>query len=211
MERATGTKTARERGRGAARDERTLSLHPTRGARGVGLNNETWLLNENACSNLCWVEAGFTSTDGSTTYYFRENKTPSQPYRLDILDPVPAGDYNGTVNVQIVQDINVTSWYNVYIIANSGQRTFTYQQNPWFPDRIDIGEELYGTSGAYSPQIAWTQNGYISANGSGQLQGYYQNRLPDRDERGNPPYAGWAVGNNPAQSPTGGMWLANCC
>lgn len=115
------------------------------------------------------------------------------------------------MNVQIVQDVNVTSWYNVCLRSPNYSRCYTYDQNTWFPDAIQIGEELNGSGGSYSPQTSWTDNLYISSNGSGGLSGYPQNRLPDGYIINNPPYAGWQVGNDPTQNPNGGIWLANCC
>jgi hypothetical protein len=68
---------------------------------------------------------------------------------------------------------------------------------------IEIGEELYGTSGAASPRIDWQYNAWLGVNGSSYQYQHVNGTVPPPN---NPPYGQWET--PPSSSSIGGDFCA---
>jgi hypothetical protein len=93
--------------------------------------------------------------------------------------------------------VNATSGY--WGTGTSGTSTY----NPIYPDHIQIGLEVFGGSGQYSPRADWTNNQWINT-GSWS----YQHNAGATTVSG-PVSGGWAVVPPPTGG-TGGDWWASC-
>jgi len=113
---------------------------------------------------------------------------------------VPAGDFYQNIYFSIVRSGSTS--FHIEIGRTTGIVTGDSNDNSMTLNRIDIGEELYGTSGGFSPESYWNDNRWVDSNYNYR----YQNRDGDRDTSANPPYAGWLA--VPSASSTGGTWKA---
>ena len=122
---------------------------------------------------------------------------------------MPAGDIGTNPYFEILRTDSTTHriqiWSNTLGVLEHWSGGNDPNQSP---NRIDIGQELIGTSGAQSPDTRWTDNRWVHFDGA-NYHFFYQARDGDFDIINNPPYAGWIT--PPSQSSTGGEWFATCC
>jgi len=72
------------------------------------------------------------------------------------------------------------------------------------PDTIQVGEELYGTSGASSPTTDFYANEWY---GTAHNEIHYQTNSGTGKQSSNPPYADWL--NPPDPTNYGGVWYVH--
>ena len=180
------------------------------------LTNEMWLIDNGnpdpKC--MCWVEVGEfvgRTLDGSPTnvpiYFFADNR-PVWGYAEHYVATVPNGNFGYNTDFEIYRNPGVANRFEVYIRSSAGDiypSGLASTSNSMQPTTINIGEELYGTDGAFSEQARWSYNKWITSTGTR----YYQTNNGMGSPPNNPPYAGWGVNELPSQSSTGGAWYAD--
>jgi hypothetical protein len=177
------------------------------------VTNELWLVQKfnPGChintSDACWVEVGVTSGAGSTvptpsteTHYFWADNRPGGGFFGHDLGLVPQADFDHQLRISIGA-IDASTFLVILqrvsdgTFAGSGHST----SNTMTPDRVDFGLELYGTQGAATPDVHFTniqdQSGYL-----------HSDIAPFVDS---PVRASWQI--LPSQSPNGGRFHTVCC
>jgi len=182
-----------------------------------GMFSEEWLVDNQsyACTSnvghACWIEAGFRVDPGlcnANPIFTWEDIVPygNQVYQHNFCGYAWPHD-SWTLVTVAQQPADATKWdirfnndpFNVHFSDLS-------YNNGMNPNRIDIGSELYGTSGAQSGQVSWANSAYGGANQSFYLQ--FSDGHAMTGVLTNPPYGGWVT--RPSQS-AGGYYYTTCC
>lgn len=148
------------------------------------VDNEIWLIG-NAPSNLicpngvdphgrgtCWVETGVTAGPVNNTYcesscYFWADNRPSAPgtvnnYNEHVLGNTPYQDFNHGVEFKIVQATDGPGRYDVQAFDKNcllvPDFTAVSVEDQLIPTGVDMGMELAGGNGAYSPRAEFTSS-----------------------------------------------------
>ncbi len=148
------------------------------------VTNEMWLFGD-APSNLicpnfedphghgsCWVETGVVVGPVDQTYctqncYFWADNRPSAPgtqynYHEHFMGSTPYQDYGHGVEFKVVQATDGPGRYNVYVYDKQCLLVPDYTglsvEDQMIPTGVDIGLELEGTNGAYSPRAEYTSS-----------------------------------------------------
>lgn len=185
------------------------------------VDNEIWLIDTKTggCTSngfgMCWVEAGYFFEDGSGhAQFFWADARPmtSNTFNLHILgstDPV------GTTNhFMIVKDgRGAAGVFQVWVYSDGLSTLYqgTSTNNAMRADRIDVGQELAGTSGAFAGRASIARNIWaVRALGPDFVFQYSPQTNTGGVTSGNPPFASWAV--DPASpGPEGGLLTTRCC
>jgi hypothetical protein len=183
------------------------------------LNNEIWLIDTKTGScttndfGMCWVEAGYVVEEGwdQANYFWADSRPGSgNTFNLHILgstDPVGTVDH-----FMIIKDGRVEiGTFQVWIFNDSLSTLFqgTSANNAMNADRIDIGQELAGTNGAFAGRASFQRNIWaVRPLGSGQDFVFRFNRQtnPGNITSRDPPFASWAP-----FGPTPGVFTTRCC
>lgn len=179
------------------------------GKGGEIINNEMWLIDESSpgCGNNafsgCWIEAGVQASQSSSAEHFFWAEVVQGGYysETDMLMQSPGAYSNTFITVQAQQ--NYSNWLIQMVnpVENFNFSTsVTWGNASMQPNRIDIGEELSGSSGAHSDSAYWYYNEWRDQ----CCNWYYQDTAPavfTDHPSGTPPYGYWV---NPAAPGNGG-------
>jgi len=186
------------------------------------VDDEIWLIDtkSSGCGSngfgVCWVEAGYIFTDGSSSaQFFWADGRPltSSAFNLHILGPTdPAGT---TDHYMIIKDGRGGSGIFQVWVYNDGLSTLyqgTSTSNTMSGNRIDIGQELAGTTGASAGTANFTRNIW-AVQALGPEYVFWYNRQTDKGGVGsaNPPVASWAIDPAAPPPPEGGEFTTRCC
>ena len=177
------------------------------GGNGV-LTNEAWLGSYGTNKSLYWIEAGYLEAGGGPQEWFWADNRPGGGYHAWFSGPLnndPGGnsDYGHGAWVSIYR--TSTSTWHINVSGNRTGFSGNSASNTIYPDYINIGEELIGTSGANGPTAAYTYNEY-QAPGSNYWYFFGRNHYDNGYITGkNPPWSTWLNGQNPDNSNTGGV------
>jgi len=169
----------------------TISTVALNGGDGF-VTNEMWLFGDPPpnliCPNgqdphgngTCWVEAGaIAGYVGALGYYsdpvyFWADERPSAPGTMDnfnahVLGYVPTQDLNHGATFRILQAHDGTGHYGIQVFNKDcllvPDYTDVSTQDQLVPTGIDIGAEVYGSSGASAPPAEYTDNQFQDNNG----------------------------------------------
>jgi hypothetical protein len=151
-------------------------------------------------------------TNNGIVRFFRADSTAQHGvqvhYTHTFSDP-----YNNYLQADIRWNGGATAWnvalkypWDSGIYFNYPPFTTTY--NPMWPNIIEVGEELSGTSGAYSAQHWFATNHWCDAGGNCHFQANDGTQPNGQFFNAPPPYGGWI--QRPSQNP-GGIWYGQCC
>lgn len=164
------------------------------------LVNALWL----TTSDGYWVEAGYYAQYGQRRYYFGDLRPGDGQANFNDLAPVPSGDLGNYLKVAFWENgvdeftVLLDSKYYFKEVASYPMDTQGYY--------INIGSELSGSSGAYSPVTNFRFNKWREEDGTWRYQ--YQNAT--RYWITSPTItATWALA--PVNSTLGGDWKTSCC
>jgi hypothetical protein len=186
------------------------------------VDDEIWLIDtkSSGCSSngygVCWVEAGYFFTDGSTNaQFFWADGRPltSSTFNLHILgstDPVGVTDH-----YMIIKDGRAGAGIFQVWVYNDGLSTLyqgTSTSNTMSGDRIDIGQELAGTQNASADTANFTRNIW-AVQVLGPEYVFWYNRQTNKGSvtSDNPPVASWAIDPASPPPPEGGQFNTRCC
>jgi len=197
-----------------------VQVVPLQGGNGF-VDDETWLIDANntGCANIqnmCWVEAGIIGL-GTETHYFWADNRPNNGFFFHDIGQVPSGDFNHQALLYIVSQNSLPGFANTYAVeivpvgpGGSGPYLATSTSNTMASQRIDLGQELDGSSGASAPDAVFSGMEYKLAGET------FQDSLHTQDNDGSlilanppPPRGRWVT--PPSQSLTGGAFDTNCC
>lgn len=218
-----GTATWQEKAEyfGAYTDLTQVSMGCPSGCGGF-VDDEIWLIDTktSGCTSngfgVCWVEAGYFFTDGSSNaQFFWADGRPltSSAFNLHILgatDPVGTTDH-----YMIIKDGRGGAGIFQVWVYNDGLSTLyqgTSTSNTMSGNRIDIGQELAGTKDASAGTANFTRNIW-AVQVLGPEYVFWYNRQTDKGSVGsaNPPTASWAVDPASPPPPEGGQFTTRCC
>lgn len=184
------------------------------------VDDEIWLVDAGTagCQNngigVCWVEAGSIAVEGSGQVYFWADSRPltSSTFNLHLLGPTDSAGTND--HYMIIKDGRGGPGIFQIWIYNDGLSTLyqgTSTSNTMTGRRIDIGQELAGTSGASAGTANLTRNIW-AVQALGPEYVFWYNRQVNDGGVGsaNPPFASWAV-HPSSPPPEGGRFTTRCC
>src|ERR1035438_5345135 len=205
--------------------EATVKLVPLNGGDGF-VDDEVWVIdrNDTNCTNvtqnifnLCWIELGAVAgpawfpNDSATHLFWAENRptSPGNPsaFFFHTLANPSSGELSSHVDYAITRDARPVSG-NGWIIAattSSNQYVATTTNSMAPPASIEIGQELYGSSGASAPKADF------AATAVGTDAGVWDNNEVTTDGNvtsDNPPNGSWQL--SPAKG-GGGIFITQCC
>ena len=206
---------------GAYTDLTQVSMGCSTGCGGF-VDDEIWLIDTktSGCNSngfgVCWVEAGYFFTDGSSNaQFFWADGRPltSSTFNLHILgttDPVGTTDH-----YMIIKDGRGGAGIFQVWVYNDGLSTLyqgTSTSNTMSGNRIDIGQELAGTKDASAGTANFTRNIW-AVQVLGPEYVFWYNRQTDKGSVGsaNPPSASWMVDPASPPPPEGGQFTTRCC
>ncbi len=176
------------------------------------LSNEIWLIDDHTYSGETdWVETGYfiatqVAGQGCAAYteeFFWADQRHTSGYNAHCFTPVGSGDYGHDVIDNVRRSTSDHSYWIVTITPYSTSlRVGTSTSNIMYPNRIDIGEELFGTNSASGPKNEFHNNRYNALNGSWV---YFSGSTPWNQIGNNPPWVGWNNGEDPTKDSTGGV------
>lgn len=177
------------------------------------VTNEMWIDDKQTSGGPYWVEGGYltnVNVDNGAELWFWADNRPGGGYNAHYAtSPVTSGDYGNPVNVTIVRGSSNpnTHTFTVQVYGTSTGIAGSSTYNSMVPNDINIGEELYGSSGASASTALWAYNQYRP---TGTYNFRYQHVLghPGTNEVNNPPWSGWSQNVNPTNSSYGGNWYA---
>lgn len=167
---------------------------------GTFIDDEMWLNGDSGQ----WVEAGYstyTSHNNRVDYFWADNRACfACGYSEHDLGGVPSADFGSYTYFEIERLDG--SDYDVVISSANFYHDGKSTSNGMTANDINIGSEIYGTSGAYAPRAYfidnyWIDTGYHGHNQTANGTLHYNN----------PPYVGWNT--LPSQSSTGGVLWTN--
>lgn len=180
------------------------------------LTNEMWLLDTGNSDPhcVCWIEVGefvgrsFSGGPVNTPIYFWYDNRPVYGGSEHYIATIPGGNFGYNTDFEIYRAPGNYQRFEIYVRSSAGDVYpvgLASVNNAMQPTTVQIGEEIYGTNGAYSEQGRYTYNKWIDTNGNR----YYQTNTGDGVTAKNPPYAGWGVNELPSQSSVGGAFYAD--
>ena len=193
------------------------------GGCGGFVDDEIWLIDTAtpACQSngfgVCWVEAGSIAIDGSQPVFFWADARPttSGTFNLHLLGAV---DAPGTVDhYMIVKDGRVSpQTFLVFIYTDSFSTlyngTSALNADPMKGNRIDIGQELAGTTGASAGSANFTRNIWaVQALDAAYVFWYNRQTTQGGVSSASPPTASWTVDPAGPPPPEGGQFTTRCC
>jgi hypothetical protein len=208
---------------GAYVDIAQVSLSCPSGCGGF-VDDEIWLIDTNTpncVSNgfgVCWVEAGSIAQDGSNPVFFWADARPTtqSTFNLHLLGPT---DAPGTIDhFMIVKDGRVSpQTFLVFIYTDSFSTLYNGKSAvssgaPMKGNRIDIGQELAGSSGASAGSDNFSRNIWaVQALDAAYI--FWYNRQTTKGSVGsaNPPTASWTIDPANPPPPEGGQFTTSCC
>lgn len=141
------------------------------------IGNVLWLIdithNGPNCQpqSACWVEAGYhtlTNSNGTSTsniYYWGDNRPGNFNFHAWTFGNVQSGDLGNNVWLYIARNGNNSTW-TVQVSPQTNYWSATSQNNLMYPDNIQMGMELLGSSGASANTGYFTYNYWQSTRDS---------------------------------------------
>ncbi len=156
------------------------------------VNNTMWVGDDTTgCTNdgACWIEAGYgTFKDPNNPWYYWADMRPGLGYAEHPKEQVPSGDFGNAAQLLIRK--SATNTYIISITSPYASITGTSTANSMSGDRVQIGEELQGTTGASAPTARYFNNVYIDTSNNYYVENSTGGYSVVSD---NPPYASWAI------------------
>jgi hypothetical protein len=186
------------------------------------VDDETWLVDGKTAGctgnkfGLCWVEAGYFFTDGSSgAQFFWADGRPlsTSTFNLHILGPT---DAVGVVDhFMIIKDARGASGvFQVWVYNDSLSTLYngTSTSNAMSGDSIRIGQELAGTKDASAGSANFTRNIW-AVQALGPEFVFWYNRQVNKGTvtSNNPPTASWTIDPASPPPPEGGQFTTSCC
>jgi hypothetical protein len=187
------------------------------------VDNEIWLIDGTSpeCQanrfGVCWVEAGYIALQGrNTPVFFWADMPPGGQFRLHLLGPT---DPVGTVDhFMIVKDGRVSpAPFLVFIYNDSlstlyGGASTTVTSIPMKAERIDLGQELAGTTGAFADVTHFTRNIWaVTPLGPEYVFWYWPQTTMGFVREDRPPFGAWTIDPSLPPPPEGGQFTTHCC
>ena len=149
----------------------------------------------------CWVEAGYANSGGATHFFWSDVRPCNGCYYYEHdAGALASGDYGNNAFVGI--DYNSANTWYVYAEGASTGISGYSTNNAMVPDRIQIGQELGGTSGVSTGVAHFTYNQWEGTDGNWHFQ--TNSGAIAAPGIGYPPFAWWTT--VPAQGNAGGNW-----
>ena len=163
----------------------------------------------------CWVEAGYLADNNAGNcvqayalcYFWADNRPGGGFHEHNRL--LPSDDVGTNTQFIIERDqYNSSYWYVSIYTANNGDGDFfgTSTNNLIYPQDIQIGMELAGSSGAHAPFAYFSQNGWESSGHYGSFN--WQGNSGSWFQKNPPVNSGWDY--PPNGSNQGGIWDTQC-
>lgn len=158
--------------------------------------------------DTAWIEVGYWAKGSTQQFYWADCRAGASYYE-GAFGTVTASDKYQPNYFQIRRNANSSTYWFVQISAVSNSWSLVSASNSMWPDQIEIGAELTGSSGAIMYSGHTTNNRYIHYGSSSTPSYYYQIRDGDGKTQNSPLVSGWTTGA-PAPGGTGGDWYAYC-
>jgi hypothetical protein len=186
------------------------------------VDDETWLVDNNTRGcvanqfGVCWVEAGYFFTDGSSSaqlFWADGRPLSTSTFNLHILGPT---DPVGTIDhFMIIKDARGASGiFQVWVYNDSHSTLYngTSTSNNMSGNSIRIGQELAGTKDASAGSANFTRNIWAVQTLGPEFVFWY-NRQIDKGSvtSGAPPTASWTIDPASPPPPEGGQFTTSCC
>lgn len=186
------------------------------------VTNEIWMVDDftpECASNPfhhCWVEAGYLANTGQNApFLFWADVAPGGQFRLAF--PAFAGQF--TLNhFMLVKDGRTSPAPFLIFIYNTSLSTLfsavsaTSTGNPMKADRIVMGQELSGTTGAVAPTTQFTRNVRAVVPLGPEYVFWYAPQTTRGEERQDaPPWERWSAPPGVPGGPEGGVFATRCC
>jgi len=186
------------------------------------VDDEIWLIDaaSSVCTSnqfkMCWVEAGYLFEEGSSdTHFFWADARPGtgNTFNLHILGS--ASPFGAVHHFMIIKDGRGASGvFQVWIY--SGDLGTLYHQtstsNGMTANRVIIGQELAGSSGAFAGTAHFRRNIWaVQALGQEYVFWYNAQTTAGNLTNAMPPFASWAVVPSASSPPEGGDFTTRCC
>jgi hypothetical protein len=199
--------------------EATVKLMPMNGGDGF-VDDEIWMVDSgNAnCGNygMCWLELGALAgpawfSDDATHLFWAENRPAaggnSAGFFFHPLATPSGNELNSHVDYVITRDARPVSGDGWIIAATTSANQYVATTNNALnsPTRVQIGQELYGTSGASAPIVDF------DATAVGTSTTVWDNVEVSTDggiESDSPPIGYWQL--SPSAG-AGGIFITRCC
>lgn len=199
--------------------EATVKLMPMHGGDGF-VDDEMWVVdrNDKNCSNysMCWIELGALAgpawfNDKATHLFWAENRPTSGGdgagfFFHPLANPV-GNELNSHVDYLITRDarpVNGNGW--IVAATTSANQYIASMNNAMTPPKtVEIGQELYGTSGASAPIVDF------DATAIGTSTTVWDNAEVTNDgtvSSDSPPIGYWQL--SPSAG-AGGIFITRCC
>jgi hypothetical protein len=187
------------------------------------VDDEIWLVDDNSsgCTansfQMCWMEAGTLMTAGANhpQFFWAESKPAGgSGFTLHIVGNADAA---GTVDhYMIIKDgrQHTSNLFQVWIYNTSLSTLYhgTSTGNAMSGERILLGQELAGSSGASAGTAHFTRNIWAVQVLGPEYVFWYNRQVHDGGvSSDNPPFASWAVHPSSPPPPEGGDFTTHCC
>jgi hypothetical protein len=186
------------------------------------VDDETWLVDDQTAGcksnsfGMCWLEAGYFFTDGSSNaQFFWADSRPlsSSTFNLHILgqtDPVGVVDH-----FMIIKDARGASGiFQVWLYNDSLSTLYngTSTSNAMSGHKIIIGQELAGTKNASAGSANFTRNIWAVQTLGPEYVFWYKRQINKGSVTSdNPPSASWTIDPASPPPPEGGQFTTSCC
>ena len=203
---------------GAYADIQIGHLHSTGGG---FVDDEIWLIDDTtpACTGnpftMCWVESGYIADQGSNQIYFWADSRPmnSSTFNLHLLGSTDAA--GTTDHFMMIKDARGAAGIFQLWLYNDSLSTLyngTSTSNTMNGDRILIGQELAGTSGASADNVNFTRNIWAVQVLGPEYVFWYNRQIHNGGvTSNNPPFASWTINATSPPPPEGGQFTTHCC
>ena len=208
---------------GAYTDAAQVSMSCPTGCGGF-VDDEVWLIDttSSGCTGnsfkMCWVEAGSIAIDGSNPVFFWADARPTNTSTFN-LHLLGATDAVGTLDhYMIVKDGRASpQTFLVFIYTDSFSTLYNgvsalQSGPPMSGHRIDIGQELAGTTGAAAGRANFVRNIWaVQALGPEYVFWYNRQTTQGSVSNAKPPTASWTTNPSNPPPPEGGQFTTECC
>lgn len=185
------------------------------------VDDEIWLIDDStpACANnpftMCWVEAGYIASQGSSQVYFWADSRPmnTSTFNLHLLGGTDAVGTNDHF-MMIKDGRGGPGLFQLWIYNDSLSTLYngTSTSNTMNGDRILIGQELAGMGGASADSVNFTRNIWAVQVLGPEYVFWYNRQIHNGGvTSNNPPFGSWTIAATSPPPPEGGQFTTHCC
>jgi len=184
-----------------------ITVRPTTHGDGL-LSTEFWL---NSFSTGDWIEVGYWSTVYEPTPHYFWAESSQGNILIHFITNIPQQDFGSVARLEISRILYYGWPINKDLFRISINSATVSFSTLIFDDMwsgagrgyVTVGQELYGTNGASSPQQVFYDFAYLDPKGNWQVDSQKSQVASD-----NPPYGSWLVDPIPGVA---GIFTSRCC